>query len=110
MLLTASDYWYQTVHRIRQAAGLKAGWDGYGAPAPPTKAIYIALYLSQMLINSNWIPPTSAIPTAEGRICLTWVNPLAHLEFSCHEAGVDFEVTDRRAGTTHTGIVEGFTS
>jgi hypothetical protein len=107
MIRTATDYWNEVIDRIRVMTQLRPDWDGQGASPPKAEAIRTAMVFCRILINSDWIPPTSVIPTTSAKVGLTWRLPHFYLEFECSPDRIDFELTDYRTGQTDRGTVEG---
>jgi hypothetical protein len=110
MIKSSDDYWNDVIDRVRSMVKLKTNWDRADARAPALESIRTALVFIRILINSNWLPPTSAIPTPEGTVCLTWQLPNRHLEFNCKSGEVAFEISDYTRDRTDRGIVEGLFS
>jgi hypothetical protein len=105
---TAGQYWIDALTRLHEMGGLSPGWDGADSEPPSVRTVCYALEFAGILVRSRWLPPTSAIATPDGRICLTWQLPHLHLEFEVSHAGVGFELTDYAADRTDRGVVEGF--
>jgi hypothetical protein len=111
VIKTAAQCWDEVLERLRAMASLRPDWDGYGAAPPEMESILNALVLSQILINSDWIPPISVIPTVNpvpGMISMNWKGSQLSLEFEIEPHGVIRRVTDHRTGETKCGTVEGF--
>jgi hypothetical protein len=71
--IAVHDQWRQLRSELKSIEELPDDWDGDGSPAPSAEALAIAaLLLQDMEADSQSVPPSRVVPTANGTVCFEW--------------------------------------